>query len=87
MFLALLKKTPSSRIIVVTSILYRFGKFKLTKPNPTSNIYVYLYCISKYANIIFTIELARRLKESNSGDIFCMSIILYNQYAILFRYN
>lgn len=66
--LALLKKTTSSRIVIVASDLYKLAKLNLAKPNPTNQFPAYLYYVSKYANIMFSMELARKLKDSNSGD-------------------
>lgn len=70
LFLALLKKTKSSRIVIVASDLYKFAKLNLAKPNPTQQLPAYLYYVSKYANIMFSMELARKLKESGAGN-FC----------------
>lgn len=66
--LALLKKTTFSRIVIVASDLYKLAKLNLAKPNPTNQLPAYLYYVSKYANIMFSMELARKLKNSNSGD-------------------
>lgn len=66
--LALLKKTAPSRIVIVASDLYKFAKLNLAKPNPTNQLPAYLYYVSKYANIMFSMELARKLKDSNTGD-------------------
>lgn len=66
--LALLKKTSSSRIVIVASDLYKLGKLNLENPNPINQLPAYLYYVSKYANIMFSMELARKLKESNAGN-------------------
>lgn len=66
--LALLKKTSSSRIVIVASDLYKLAKLNLANPNPTNQLPAYLYYVSKYANIMFSMELARKLKESNAGN-------------------
>lgn len=66
--LALLKKTAPSRIVIVASDLYKLAKLNLANPNPTNQFPAYLYYVSKYANIMFSMELARKLKDSNSGD-------------------
>ena len=59
----LLKKTPKSRIVVVASELYRLSSINLNNLNPIGTFpAAYLYYVSKYANILFTRELARRLE-------------------------
>lgn len=59
----LLKKTPKSRIVVVSSELYKLASVNLNNLNPIHTIpAAYLYYVSKYANIYFTRELARRLE-------------------------
>lgn len=62
----LVKKTPSSRIVVVASELYKLASVNLNNLNPiTTKPSAYLYYVSKYANIYFTRELARRLEGTN----------------------
>ncbi|GBP19280.1 Retinol dehydrogenase 14 [Eumeta japonica] len=58
----LLKKNAPSRIIVVASSLYRLVSYNLNNPNPLTILPAYLYFASKEANILFTMELARRLE-------------------------
>jgi len=60
----LLKRSKPSRIIVVASELYRLACLNLNNINPTSALPAYLYYVSKYADIVFTLELARRLEGS-----------------------
>ncbi|KAK7573401.1 hypothetical protein V9T40_010592 [Parthenolecanium corni] len=60
----LLKKSKPSRIVIVTSELYRFARLSLSNPNPIHGLPAYLYYVSKYANILFTLELAQRLEGS-----------------------
>ncbi|XP_046628826.1 retinol dehydrogenase 14 [Neodiprion virginianus] len=60
----LLKRSAPSRIVVVASELYRLSSLNLNNMNPTSTFPGYLYYVSKYANIVFTQELARRLQGS-----------------------
>ncbi|XP_050436237.1 retinol dehydrogenase 14 [Adelges cooleyi] len=67
LLLPLLKKSAPSRIVIVASDLYKLAKLNLTKPNPTNQLPAYLYYVSKYANIMFSNELARRLSDSNAG--------------------
>ncbi|KAI5693515.1 hypothetical protein M8J75_000498 [Diaphorina citri] len=64
LLLDLLKKSSPSRIVIVASELYRFATVNLDSPNPTTQLPAYLYYVSKYANIMFSLELARRLEGS-----------------------
>jgi len=84
--LALLKKTAASRIVIVASDLYKLAKLNLAKPNPTNQLPAYLYYVSKYANIMFSMELARKLKNSNSGD-YPVDILSPIKCKILFSLN
>ncbi|XP_055529821.1 retinol dehydrogenase 14 isoform X2 [Wyeomyia smithii] len=61
----LLKKSSPSRIVVVASELYRLASVDLNNLNPVSSLPGYLYYVSKSANIMFTLELARRLEGTN----------------------
>ncbi|XP_053985946.1 retinol dehydrogenase 14 [Hylaeus volcanicus] len=58
----LLKRSKPSRIVVVASGLYVLASLNLNDVNPTTTLPGYLYYVSKYANIVFTLELARRLE-------------------------
>ncbi|GAB0088402.1 retinol dehydrogenase 14 [Sergentomyia squamirostris] len=59
----LLKKTAPSRIVVVASELYKLASVNLNNLNPVNTKpAAYIYYVSKYANIYFTRELARRLE-------------------------
>lgn len=61
----MLKRSGPSRIVVVASELYRLVPLNLNKINPvTSFLPVLNYYVSKYANICFTRELARRLEDT-----------------------
>lgn len=60
----LLKRSKPSRIVIVASELYRIASLNLNKINPTTTLPAYLYYVSKYADIVFTLELARRLEGS-----------------------
>lgn len=61
-----MKKSGPSRIVVVASSFYRIASLNLTKINPNSKLFPpFYYFVTKYANISFTFELARRLKGSN----------------------
>lgn len=59
----LLKRSAPSRIVVVASSLYQLACLNLDNLNPSSSWFPpYIYYPSKYANICFTLELARRLE-------------------------
>ncbi|XP_034946615.1 retinol dehydrogenase 14-like [Chelonus insularis] len=61
----LLKRSAPSRIVVVASEFYHLGSLNLNNPNPINSLPGYLYYVSKYANIVHTLELARRLEGTN----------------------
>ncbi|XP_043496973.1 retinol dehydrogenase 14 isoform X2 [Polistes fuscatus] len=59
----LLKQSKPSRIVILSSITYKFGFLNLNNPNPTNSFLpVRHYFTSKYGNLMFTLELARRLE-------------------------
>lgn len=61
----LLKRSAPSRIVVVASSLYQLTSLNLNNLNPSSSWFPpWIYYPSKYANISFTLELARRLEGS-----------------------
>ncbi|KAG7190099.1 hypothetical protein KM043_006233 [Ampulex compressa] len=60
----LLKRSKPSRIVIVASELYRLARLNLDNVNPTRSFPAYLYYVSKYANIVIGLELARRLEGS-----------------------
>lgn len=61
----MLKKQPQAcRIVIVASECYRFSRVNLKNLNPIDSMPGYLYYVSKGANIMFGLELARRLKGS-----------------------
>jgi len=62
----LLKKSTPCRIVIVASECYRMARVNLDKHlNPLDGMPGYLYYVSKGANIMFAMELARRLKGSD----------------------
>lgn len=62
----LLKRSAPSRIVVVASELYRLASVNLNNLNPVNTKpAAYLYYVSKYANIYFARELAKRLEGTN----------------------
>lgn len=64
-FSDLLKRSAPSRIVVVASSLYQLTSLNLNNLNPSSSWFPpWIYYPSKYANISFTLELARRLEGS-----------------------
>lgn len=61
----LLKKSKTGRIVIVASELYRFVSVDLKKHiNPIAILPAFLYYVSKGCNIMFGIELSKRLKSS-----------------------
>lgn len=59
----LLKKSAPSRIVVVSSELYKLASVNLNNLNPIGvKPAAYLYYVSKYANLYFARELAKRLE-------------------------
>ncbi|CAG2109577.1 unnamed protein product, partial [Medioppia subpectinata] len=63
----LLKKAPAGRIVNVSAEMYKFGRIHLDNINLRNGAYdnLYAYAQSKLANILFTRELAKRLRHSN----------------------
>jgi len=62
----LLKRSAPSRIVIVASELYRLASVNLNNLNPiNTKPAAYLYYVSKYANIYFARELAKRLEGTN----------------------
>lgn len=68
----LLKKSTNSRIVIVTSAYYKIARVDLKNLNPLDGFPFYLYYVSKTANIMFGLELAKRLKHTN------ISVLLVN---------
>lgn len=63
LLLDVLKDSAPSRIINISSVAYKRGKIKLKDLNSTENYNaIEAYSQSKLANILFTRELANRLK-------------------------
>lgn len=56
-----LKKSQQPRIVIVTSAYYKIARVDLKNLNPLNSFPMYLYYVSKTANIMFGLELARRL--------------------------
>ena len=64
-----LNKTKSSRIITVSSIAHNAGRLDFKDLNGINKKYRKweFYSQSKIANLVFSLELSRRLKKANSG--------------------
>ena len=60
----LLKKSAPARIVIVSSAYYKVARVDMTNLNPVNVFPMYLYYVSKTANIMFALELARRLKNT-----------------------
>lgn len=60
-----LKKSAAARIVIVASECYRFARVNLNNLNPIDTFPGYLYYVSKGVNIMFALELARKLKSTN----------------------
>jgi retinol dehydrogenase 14 len=61
----LLKKSSPSRIVIVASECYRFTSVNLKNLNPLDSMPGMLYYVSKGVNVMWALELARRLKGTN----------------------
>ncbi|CAG2115309.1 unnamed protein product, partial [Medioppia subpectinata] len=63
----LLKKAPAGRIVTVASALHNFGQIDLQNINLRNGAYhpFFSYAQSKLANVLFSRELAKRLRHSN----------------------
>jgi len=65
-----IKDKPGARIVSVSSIAHRFGKIRFEDIHWDRGYSKWgAYGMSKLSNLLFTIELARRLKESDSPVI------------------
>lgn len=65
LLLDLLKQSAPSRIIVVSSKLYKYGEINFEDLNSEQNYdKAFAYARSKLANLLFTYELAQRLEDT-----------------------
>lgn len=60
----LLKKSAPARIVIVSSAYYKIARVDLKNLNPLNTLPFYLYYVTKTANIMFGVELAKRLKNT-----------------------
>ncbi|KAG5670058.1 hypothetical protein PVAND_000344 [Polypedilum vanderplanki] len=60
----LLKKSQPCRIVIVSSAYYKIARVDLSNLNPVNTFPFYLYYVTKTANIMFGLELAKRLKDT-----------------------
>ncbi|XP_015127096.1 retinol dehydrogenase 14 isoform X2 [Diachasma alloeum] len=67
----LLKRSAPSRIVIVASCMYRIASLNLENVNPTGSLPAYLYYVSKYANLVWGLELAKRL-EGTGVTVNCL---------------
>jgi NAD(P)-dependent dehydrogenase (short-subunit alcohol dehydrogenase family) len=61
----LLKKSAPCRIVIISSAYYKIARVDLKNLNPLQTFPFYLYYVTKTANVMFGLELARRLKGTN----------------------
>lgn len=61
----LLKKSAPCRIVIVSSAYYKIARVDLNNLNPLNTFPFYLYYVTKTANVMFGLELAKRLRGSN----------------------
>lgn len=60
----LLKASKQPRIVIVSSAYYKIARVDLKNLNPLDGYPMYLYYVSKTANMMFGLELSRRLRNS-----------------------
>lgn len=60
-----LLKLSNARIVIVSSAYYKIARVDLKNLNPLDGFPFKLYYVTKTANIMFGLELSKRLKESN----------------------
>ncbi|KAG7377651.1 hypothetical protein PHYPSEUDO_011173 [Phytophthora pseudosyringae] len=70
----LLKKSESSRVVTVSSLLHRHAYFvfdedKIMANNEKEYGQLATYCVSKLCNLLFTLELNRRLKAAGVTNV------------------
>lgn len=58
-------KKSNCRIVIVTSAYYKVARVNLKNLNPLDGFPFKLYYVTKTANIMFGLELAKRLKHTN----------------------
>ncbi len=70
LLLEILMRTPSSRVVTVSSLYHMFGRINLNNLNAEKGYRAgTAYSQSKLANLLFTYELQRRLTAADSGTI------------------
>lgn len=68
LLIGILKRSAPARIVVVSSLGHNFGWIRFHDLHSQGSYHSGLaYCQSKLANVLFTRELARRLKGMNRG--------------------
>lgn len=69
LLISVIKRSAPAKIVVVSSKYHHVSTFKPTRPEDFNPIDFWLpgqlYCNSKFATIMFTLELAKRLKRFN----------------------
>lgn len=59
-----LKQSKAARIVIVSSAYYKIARVDLDNLNPLNSFPMYLYYVTKTANLMFGLELAKRLKDT-----------------------
>jgi retinol dehydrogenase 14 len=78
LFTDLLKKSKPSRVVVVASSLYVLKHLTLDEVNLVDGLPALMYYRSKFANISFTLELAKKLEGSGKKLHFSLIRPFYN---------
>lgn len=68
----LLRKSAPARIVIVSSAYYKIARVDLKNLNPVDTLPFYLYYVTKTANVMFGLELAKRLKGSGIS-VYCVN--------------
>lgn len=68
----LLRRSTPARVVIVSSAYYKIARVDLKNLNPLDTLPFYLYYVTKTANVMFGLELAKRLKGSGIS-VYCVN--------------